>query len=444
MARKGSNVLTRLAVRMVLAVLIAGAAAAAFTLSLDDSYRARSLLILAPMPFEQEDRVPGNVRFLAAPTGRGSFMQVEMLKSLPMPDYKLLLTSEAMASKLRDALRERYTAKGIDPGNLTIEKVQRSLDVRLKVHRATPQEVQYQQVLELLLTATDPTVAAEVANLWTEESIVLAERMRAAAREDAVGFIEAYLDKVYADLHAANATVEALVSEWGPETMAARLKATEETVTEYRLRQSRGKAEAARAKAEIAELEKEIESMEPTLSLRKALPDEAYWLAKDGQAGKDGVLVTEEPNPAYAELLLRRSLLAGEVAGMRAEQVAITEELALLASGNQVLRKDLARVTRERSELDLKVETLEKTVREVGTSLQATKLAASDKLPEFKIAAKAVPPEEKSAPHRSLIVLVTVFLAALAVPVHFFGMVALRRYAGELEAQEGPGGEAAE
>jgi len=103
--------------------------------------------------------------------------------------------------------------------------------------------------------------------------------------------------------------------------------------------------------------------------------------------------------------------------------------------GNQTLRTDLARVTRERDTLELKSETFEKTIREVGTSLQATKLAASDTLPEFKIAAQAVPPEEKVAPHRSLIVLVTVFLAAVAAPVHLFGMVALRRYAAQLDEE---------
>ncbi len=44
-------------------------------------------------------------------------------------------------------------------------------------------------------------------------------------------------------------------------------------------------------------------------------------------------------------------------------------------------------------------------------------------------------PEEKSGPHRSLMIIAALFAAAVAVPVHFFGMLALRKYALALEKE---------
>ena len=439
MANQGSRILTRLAIRMVVVTLLAGIAAVVFTLQLDNSYRARGLLILAQMPFEQKDEVPGNATFLTEPAQRVNYTQVEMLEALPMPDYKLLLTSEEIAARLRDSLKQRYVDAGIDPGNLTIEEVQRSLEVRSKVHLTTLEEVKYQQVVELLLTANDPKIAADVMNEWMDVSIAMAERMRTVAREGAVEFVQERLDDVLAQLDEANGQVETLEGAWNAEAMAERLSAMETAATTYQLRTSELAFEIARCEAQFKQLDTELETVTPTVSLRKAPTEEAYWLSEalgksEGAAKK--VLVTEEPNPVYTALVQQRAATTAESVGLRAERSAIESELTELGPLVLALRKDLARVTRERSILDVKIKALKKTAEEAGITVQATRMATADFIPEFKIASQAVPPEEKSAPHRSLIVLVAMFLAAVAVPVHLFGMVALRRYARAIDAEE--------
>ena len=238
MGKGGSRILTKLAVRMVLAVVIAGGVSAWAVLQLDNSYRARSLLILAPMPFEQKDEVPGIVGGGMELNQRVNFLQVEMLEALAMPDYRLLLTSEEMARQLRDKLVELYRARGIEPGRLTLEKVRRALEVRSQVHHETLEKVEYQQVVELMLEASDPGVAAEAANYWVELSIDLAERMRTIGREGAVQYVEDQLDEVWDQLDFANEQLARLEEEWNPDALAERLAALEAASTSYDLRRS--------------------------------------------------------------------------------------------------------------------------------------------------------------------------------------------------------------
>jgi uncharacterized protein involved in exopolysaccharide biosynthesis len=400
MAGEGQRVLTQLGVRIVLATLVAGVAAAVFAVRLDNSYRARVLLILAPMPLEQKDEVPGLVAASSEATRRVSFVKSEILEPLPMPDYKILLTSEELAAKLRDTLRQKYQQAGIDPGNLTLEKVKRSMDVRSKVHIQTQEEVQYQQVVELLFTARDPKIAADIANEWARLGIETAERMRLIAREGAVDFFTGQLDEVKKSLDASEQQLEDLEAKSNVDTMTARLAALEGTVTSRQVRRSELAANVARLEAEIAALD-------------AALAD-----------------------PAQAGLAERRALAGSEVAGMRAESAAIEQDVAALEAATATLRADLARASRARANYEMQIGLFKKRVDELSVTLQSVQLSAAETEPAFKIASSAVAPEEKVAPQRTLIVLVAMFLAGVAIPVHLFGMEALRRYARALDAPE--------
>lgn len=425
MAGEGRRILTQLGVRMVLVTLVAGVAAALFAVRLDNSYRARVLLILAPMPLEQKDEVPGLVATNADPARRVSFVQSEILKPLPMPDYKLLLTSEAIAEKLRDFLRDRYVQAGIDPGNLTVEKVKRSLDIRSKVHIQTQLEVQYQQVVELLFTAADPRIAAEVCNEWARLGIQMAEEMRLIAREGAVDFFQQHLDDSKSQLVEQEKNVEKLDAGFNAGIMKTRLEDLESTVTARQVRRSQINSDIARLEAEVAQLTADLPNTPPTLTLKKASSNPS-----------DAPVNLEEANPVYTALTERRMLAAGELAGMRAENTALEQEIVQLEASTNTLRADLARVTREKAEFEQQIEILKKRVDELSMTLQSVQLSAANTEPAFKIASPASPPEEKVAPQRSLIVLVTVFLAGVAVPVHLFGMQALRRYAKSLDVEE--------
>lgn len=360
MAERETAIIRRLVIRMLIAMTVAGAAAAYYAYTLENTYRARALLILAPLPLEQNDQVPGNIAAMLDPTRRVNYIKVQMAEALPMPDYRLILTSEEITARLRDLLRERYEAAGIDAENLSIERVGRSLELRSRVHLQTPLEIQYQQVVELLVTARNPKIAAEAANAWAEMGIEMAERMRTAAGKTTAAFLQECYDTLW---------------------------------------------------AEYTEVREQLEQLERSLNIE----------------------AMEERIAEHERAITRQQLIHLEGGGAPQEQTAAAL-IKTLTESTAALRAELARSKREHDTLQIRSRAQVQQLDELGVSLHAARMAAADAIPEFKIASRALPPEEKHAPRRSLYVVVAIFLAATAVPVHLFGMIALRRYARSLES----------
>jgi uncharacterized protein involved in exopolysaccharide biosynthesis len=402
MSDASSTFLRRLILRTVLVTLVAGLAAAAFSMRLPNTYRARTLLLLAQMRFEQHDMVPGMLSAVDTPARRVNYLEVEQMEALAMPDYKLLLTSEAVVVRLRERLRALYQEAGIDPGNLTHEKVLRSMDVRTKLLMQTAEEIEYQQVVEMYLTAMEPKIAAQLANEWAHIAVEESLRMRTLAREGAVEYIQEQLDRVRGKLDAALGGIAQIDREYNPEGLAARLAGLEATKTRFMVRLTELTSSMARLEAESA-----------------ALTAQA--------AQSDGV--------SASTLQREAALRAAELAGQRAEYAAANDQSAALDAAITQLREQVTSARRARAMFEVEVAALEKQADEFQVTLEATALAAGDMQPEFKIASEAIAPEEKTGPQRSLMVMVAIFLAAIGTPIHFFGMFALRRYVRSLETE---------
>jgi hypothetical protein len=385
MADKTPRVLRQLIVRMAVAMAIAGGIAAIALLRMDNTYRARTLLVMAQMPFEQRDEVPANLADSTEPARRVNYLRVSMINRFPMPDYKTLLTSEDIVAHLRDLMVKRYQELGIAPGKLTLEKMQGLLDVRHKVFIQTPQDIRYQAVVELYVTAKDPRVAAEVANEWAKIGPELTMRTRKSAAEGALDFVQGRYDEIASQLTEVRQQREALDRQWNLDAMKERLAQLEGARTDRQLQQ-------VEAKANIARLELQ--------------PKDAAKPADDTQAS---------------------------VPELQARLESLNKELVELEPLIAAQRADTARLETQRAEVDLKTKTLEREADEMSVSLNATKLSVAEMLNIFKVASEARPPEEKAGPQRTLILAVVVFLAGLMVPAHLLGMIALRRYAHMLE-----------
>ncbi|MCC6143600.1 MAG: hypothetical protein IT368_07325 [Candidatus Hydrogenedentes bacterium] len=404
MAKSGTRILRSLFLRMFIVTILAGAAAAFFSLQIPNSYRARTLLILAPLPFEHVDETVTQVAVGPNPRPRANYLRVSWLEELPMEDYKMLLTGEEMALAVRDKMVELYKEKGVDASGLTIEKVRRSMEVRIKIFKQTSEELEYQHVIELLLTAGNAEVAAQASNFWAEKSIEYALEMRQLARDGALEFLENQIAEVNKLLDTARDGIVGLEQEADLDGLRMRLAELQQAATQSRLDESDLAEEAV-------SLEAEIETLEQT---------NADQLSSAGQR------TVEE------RLLLAR----GELAGLRARQKALEEQQAALTPEVDALRKRVAEQEKQKNQYALEVSYYERQLEELEMSHYAARMTAADMKPEFKMASPAVPPEEKIAPWRSLIVLVAMFLACAAVPVHFFTMYALRRYTAQIAAQE--------
>lgn len=401
MASKGSRVLRSLFLRMIVVTALAGAGAAWLSLQMEDRFRARVLLILAPLPFEHVDETITQVAVGDKYRPRANYLKVSWLQALPMEDYKMLLTGDEMVRKVRDYMAGLYAERGLDAGNLTLERVRRAMDVRVKIFMQTQQELEYQQVVELLLTGTSPEIAADAANFWAEASIEYALRMRQLAREGALDFLDKQIEEVNGRLTAARGGLEEIFRAADIEGLRAELSDLQRAATERRL-------SIARFTEEIAGLEAEAAALE-------ALRGEGLDLA------------------ASRRLEERLVLARGELAALRARRAALEEIASVHAPEIAALREMLASQERRHSEYGIQIAYYERQLEELEMSHYAARMSSAETGPEFKFASPAAPPEEKIAPWRSLIVLVSMFLACAAVPVQFFTMIALRRYAEQLD-----------
>jgi len=354
---------------MVLAAVVAGGAAAWFTSRMPDQYRARALLIMAPMPITHQKAPMTQVDFYGdTPAPYPKYLRLGYMETLPMPDYKLILTSEEMARRVRDRMRALYEARGMDPGGLSVSGIRRAMDVQVKIFKQTYQELEYQQVVELLLAGTDPEILAEATNYWAEESITFANELRFAGRQGMLDFFDRQIEATEALLDGERAAIEAIERESDPDALADRIAHLEQAVTEAQIEEARLTAdpEAApeRLPAEHARIQAILGQLQPKIAeLRE------QWAAQRRQLDR------HRHKAAYYESQL--------------------EELAM--------------------------------------GQYAARVTSQDVTPEFKVASPAFPPEDKTGPMRSLIVVAAAVLACMAMPVHYFAMYALRRYVEQLE-----------
>ncbi|MFP4501969.1 MAG: hypothetical protein ACLFTT_13285 [Candidatus Hydrogenedentota bacterium] len=379
MAADGSRIVRSLFLRMVVVGIIAGAAAVVFTLRLPDSYRARALLIQAPMPFDDEAAPVTQVDFYGEdPTPRPNWLRVGYLESLPMPDYQMILMSDELVAEVRDHIEALHEERGAEI-SLTMEKVKRSMEVNTKIFMQTYEEVEYQRVIELLLSGHEPEIVGKAANFWAERSIALANEMRFVAKEGALEHLDEQIAYTEAMLEAERAAIAGVTREHRPESLERRLGKFEAELTALQLERN------------------DLEVMVASLEEASGSPEE------------------------------------GELPGTRRALKDVRARIERLSAEIGTLRPALAEVETALALHKHKVKYYETQLEELAMSQYATRLQSDDISPEFKFVSRALPPQEKSGPWRSLIVVVAVFLAVLAVPVHFFTMHALRRYACQLE-----------
>lgn len=409
MASQGNRIIRSLFLRMAVAGIVAGLAAVWFSAQIPSTYRARTLLLMAPMPFNDTAPPQTQVDFYADdPSPRPNWLRVGYLASLPMPDYALLLTSDELAAKVRDFVNGLGEARGRSL-NYTTERIRRSMEVNTKIFKQTQIDIQYQQVVELLFSGNDPEVVAQAANYWAQESIRFANDMRLIAREGTMEYFAERIADTEALLEAEREAVAEVERGQNPDVLRQQLEDLVAAHGNLTHAAREIDAEVARQEAELAQLEHEYAAA-----------------AEEPAAGARGQMVRTD---WQRELAAARA----ELAGMRAAQTRLAAQTEALAPEIARLEIRLADARRTVATHSHKVRYYETQLEELAMSQYATRMQSGEITPEFKVASAALVPQEKIAPMRSLIVVVAVFLAVLVVPVHFFSMHALRRYVQQLE-----------
>ena len=429
--KDGRATIVALARRTILFGVLAGALAALYTLTLDNEYSAESGLLLAPPPLSEAVR---RTQQGAAdnPAAQLGFL---MGRSLSVPGYEILLRNGETVQRLRDKLDALYAERG-DNTEARLEDVRESMAMRTTILKQTANDVEYLPLMTLAYRANDPEIAAAMANEWSTLAVALSKEVGTKGKTGSLEFLQARFEDVNAELQENEQAIQEHETKWDIESLLLRLQMKQKLVTEYELDQVRLNTDIESRQAELTEVEKDLESTSEKTTLRKAPSDEAYWLmeaARKGSPDSSDVLETEVVNDLYVTLRETKSTLQSAVSGLIKKREAAAGALAELKPEVDELQRDLAEQKRVRTQLTRRAEILQAQYTRIAENLEAARVAEAEMEPDLKIAFQAVPPETKVGPHRSVTVLVAAFLGALVVPVHFFVIRSLRRFAKHLD-----------
>jgi len=411
---------------------LAGAIAALYTLTLDNEYSAESGLLLAPTPLTEAVRRPQQGPADNPATQIGYLMG----RPLSVPGYEVLLRNSETVYQLRDKLETLYVERG-KKTNARLEDVREAMTLRTTIMKQTAYDVEYLPLMTLAYRANDPEIAAAMANEWSNLAVALSKEVSAKGKTGSVEFLQGRFAELNAELQDVEQAIQEHETQWDIESLMLRLQAKQQLVTEYELDQVRLDTEIESQQAELAEVEKDLESTGEKTTLRKAPSDEAYWLMEAaGKRNPDSsdVLESEVINELYVTLREKRSTLHSVVSGLIKKREVMAAALDGLRTEVEELQRNLAEQKRVRAELERRAEVFKEQYTRIAENLEAARVAEAEMESDLKIAFQAVPPETKVGPHRSVTVLVAAFLGALVVPVHFFTMNSLRRFAKYLDA----------
>jgi uncharacterized protein involved in exopolysaccharide biosynthesis len=430
--KSGLFTITNLVWRTIVLGLLAGVVAALYTLTLDNEYAAESGLLLAPLPFGQAVW-SGDKQAENNPAAQIGYL---MGRPLNVRGYELLLRNDEMVKQLRDTLTTLYAERGEDE-ELPLEDVRKAMTLRTQIFKQTAYDVEYVPLIVLAYRATDPEIAAAMANEWSELAIALSKELSAKGTTGSLEFLQGRFEGVNQQLEEIEQAIQEHETLWDLDSLTLRLQDTQKLITEYELDQIRLSTDIESYQAELAEIEKDLQTTGEKTTLRKAPSDEAYWLMEaTGQGNPDSsdVLESEVVNEVFVIMREKGSDLQSKVAGLIKKRDAGAAALENLRTEVTALQQNLAEQKRVRTELERRAEVSKLQYQRIAENLEAARVAEAETEPDLKIAYDAVPPETKIGPHRSVMVLTAAFLGALVVPIHFFVLLSIRRFAVFLDA----------
>ncbi|MCC6696961.1 MAG: hypothetical protein IT365_15135 [Candidatus Hydrogenedentes bacterium] len=425
---------SRIAAALARRTLFFGAAVGVFTalytLTLDNVYQAQAGLLLAPPPVSEALSAKGAV----LPENPAAQIGFLMSRPLSVPGYDLLLRNDSIVQALRAKLQELLAKEG-GGDDVPLESVRKSMSVQTRVLKQTSSDIEYAPLISLVYTAPSPALAAEMANEWARLSVETSKEISAKGRAGSQAFLSARFDAVVEELRQTETSIQEHEAAWDLENMGKRLAELQTHATSFETELLTLATDIEGTRAELSSVETELTGVGETVTLRKAIPDEAYWLLPDKErSGADRVLETEEINALFVRLQTQKNELQSKLAGMIERKNAIAATLEQLNAQNAQLQEDLAEQKRVRAELTRQANVYTEQYVRLAENLEAARLADARTEADLKIAYAAIPPEHKVGPHRSLTVLTAAILGALVVPLHFLSRLSLRRLAAHLDS----------
>ena len=425
-----NRIAAKVARRTLFFGVAAGLLAALYTLTLDNEYQSQAGILLAPLPMSEALSAKGTS------LGDNPAAQIGFLMSRPLtvPGYEILLRNDSIVQALRTKLQELLTKEGQEE-EVGLESVRKSMSVQTRILKQTSSDVEYAPLITLAFNSSSPTLAADMANEWARLAVEASMEVSAKGRGESLEFLSGRFEVIVEDLLRTETSIQEHEAAWDLDNMTARLADLQTQATQFNKDLLTLTTDIEGTKAELSSVEGELAGTGETVTLRKAVPDEAYWLMPDkARTDPSHVLETEEVNAIFVTLKDQKHFLQGKLAGSIERKNATASALDQLNVQIAELQKNLAEQKRVHAELTRQAEVYTEQYTRIAENLEAARIADARTEADLKVVYSAVPPEQKVGPHRSLTVLMAAILGALVVPLHFFARFSLRRFAALLDA----------
>lgn len=397
------------------ATLAAGVIGGVIAFAMPERYEASAGLLLMPPPFkETKDELTSMIP-----------------KVLSVPDYEIMLKSDGVLSQAVKKVKEEAAGpkKDIWPEDDLalldeLSRVRGRMFVTTEVTEKSVTVTKYSPVIVLTARAGTPEQAAHLAQAWADVSETLAMTLYDKGKTGLTDFMRSSFEDTREMLTEVNRQIRDVEIEWNDELENARILKKHTRHLDYEEKIEDTDMKIAALSEEIASMEADLANEPEKVMLWKSPPMESVFmgqaLGKKAQPGKetaDGEVQfgykEEMVNPINFELRQKLAGKRAELASAKEFNRRMREEQARLGAELQDLRREGAVRNYERRLLDIQVTPLQLAYDTLSEKLQQAKVAETEQgsLADIKIMADAVPPDRKSFPPRSLIVLASMVLA---------------------------------
>ncbi|MCL4216086.1 MAG: hypothetical protein KJ052_03640 [Candidatus Hydrogenedentes bacterium] len=416
------NVLVKLLARTLVVGFLAAACTAVFSLTLSNTYQAVATVLLAPLPISAPE-----ANEQVNPATQVGFL---MSKPLAVLDYELLLTNDEIVEELRDLVVRKRDELELPEAEIKFEDVRSMMKIQTRILKQTVYDVVYQPVIELKFESESPEIAADAVNEWSRLAIELSSELAKKSQEGLEEFLALRLNEKTAELETVDQGIEELDAEMVIEDWRMRLNQLEGMATSLQMDRSTLATQIAETRGQVTELETQLAKVPQKITVRRALPEEAYWLleAQEKPTDTSKVFESEEINQSYLQIQNAASQAQSALQGSLDKLAETETQLAVLLPEIDALRERIATHERLRAAAVRKQAALSQQYEQLVLNYGAAQIAKAKVAPDLKLVSKASVPEEKTGPHRSLFVMAAFILGLLIVPVHFFVLSMLRMY----------------
>jgi uncharacterized protein involved in exopolysaccharide biosynthesis len=228
----------------------------------------------------------------------------------------------------------------------------------------------YLPLIGLLVSAPDPAVAQQGANLWARIFIEEEQKFSSVGKAASIDFILSEYPKASSDLGDRQRSLTGVLQEQAkglstmkirlsPEFITKQLEASQLALIEAEDDLRSTNLSLQESEKRLAELKTALASTPQRLTTAKAVSDEAIWAAvKSGQPGTPALpstkLLSEEVNPVHTSL-------SGDLASEQVTTASLRARSAGLAADVKRLRSDIAGLTERLYRAQYSIEDLQRT-----------------------------------------------------------------------------------